>query len=73
MKPTSLMIRDGEKKIIETINNTQLPPCIIKLILEKIKNQIDKLCYEEEQMDIKKYETEKEKNKKVEEKINGQN
>ena len=39
----------------------------------KIKNQVDKLCYEEEQMDIKKYETEKEKNKKVEEKINGQN
>ena len=51
MKPTSLMIRDGEKKIIETINNTQLPPCIIKLILEMIKNQVDKLCYEEEQMD----------------------
>ena len=70
MKPTSLMIRDGEKKIIETINNTQLPHCIINLILEKIKNQVDKLCYEEEQMDSKKYETEKEENKKVEEKMN---
>ena len=68
MKPTSLMIRDGEKKIIETINNTQLPPCIIKLILEKIKNQVDKLCYEEEQMDIKKYETEKKQKKEEKQK-----
>lgn len=55
MKPTSLMIRDGEKDIINAINNTQLPPCIIKLILENIKNQVDRLCNEEEKRDIQEY------------------
>lgn len=58
MKPTSLMIRDGEKDIINAINNTQLPPCIVKLILEKIENQVNKLCYEEEQRDIQEYKEE---------------
>ena len=58
MKPTSLIIRDSKKEIIKAINNTQLPPCIIKLILNDINIQIDRLCIEEEQSDIKEYEKE---------------
>ncbi len=72
MKPTSLMIRDGKKSIIKSINDTQLPPCIIKLILEDINSQVDKLCYEEEQRDIKEYqkELEKQENKEIEQNDN---
>lgn len=69
MKPTSLMIKDGKRSIIEAINSTQLPPCIIKLILQDINIQIDRLCIEEEKEDTKKYQEEleeQEKNKKGE-------
>lgn len=68
MKPTSLMIKDGKRDIINAINNTQLPPCIIKLILEDINMQVDKLCIEEEQRDIQEYQ--KQENKDTEEKDN---
>lgn len=66
MKPTSLMIKEGKKNIIKSINDTQLPPCIIKLILSDINIQVDKLCFEEEQRDMQEYNEElkrKEKSK----------
>jgi hypothetical protein len=50
------MIRDGKKSIINAINNTKLPPCIVDLILNDIKNQVDILCKEEEQSDFKNYQ-----------------
>lgn len=70
MKPTSLMIKDGKKNIISAINNTELPPCVIKLILNDINIQVDRLCIEEEQKDIQEYQKElqMQKNKNVEQK-----
>lgn len=56
MKPTSLLIKDGQKNIIKAINETELPPCVIKLILKDIMNEVEKLCYQEEQSDLKQYE-----------------
>ena len=56
MKPTSLMIKDGQKNIIKTINETELRPCVIKLILKDIMNEVENLCYQEEQSDLKQYE-----------------
>lgn len=56
MKPTSLMIKDGQKNIIKAINETELPSCVIKLILKDIMNEVEKLCYQEEQSDLKQYE-----------------
>ena len=56
MKPTSLMIKKKKKNIIKAINETELPPCVIKLILKDIMNEVEKLCYQEEQSDLKQYE-----------------
>ena len=66
MKPTSLIIKDGKRKIISAINSTELPPCLLKLILQDISLQIDKLCIEEEENDLKEYEKELKKSEKKE-------
>lgn len=75
MKPTSLMISEGKQNIIKAINDAQLPPCIIKLILENINSQVDKLCYEEEQRDIQEYQKklETEKSEKQEKNVKEKN
>ena len=45
---------------------TELPPCLLKLILQDISLQIDKLCIEEEENDLKEYEKELKKSEKKE-------
>ena len=64
MKPTSLMIKDGKENIIKTINETELPPCVIKLIIKDIMNEIEKLCYQEEKRDLEEYTKSLESTKK---------
>ena len=45
----------GKPDFINT-DYEELPPCVIKLILKDIMNEVEKLCYQEEQSDLKQYE-----------------
>lgn len=40
MKPISLIIRDTQKAIVEAINGSQLPPCLLEAVLNPIYHQI---------------------------------
>ena len=50
-KPLSLQVQETEKEVVEVINKSQLPAYVLKTILERIYNEIDKIEKEE----IKKY------------------
>lgn len=65
MKPLSLKIKEGKSKIISAINETELPPCIIKMILQDIDLQVERLHKEEERIDIESYENELKEKKTV--------
>ena len=63
-KPITLIVNETRDKIVENINNAQLPAFCIKIILQDVLNEIEKIDNEE----IQKYKNELNKVKEKEEK-----
>ena len=61
-KPFTMKIQETEQKIVEIINNSQLPAYVLKNILQEIYAEIDRVDNEE----IAKYNEEQEKSQKKE-------
>lgn len=61
-KPFTLQIQETEQKIVEIINNSQLPAYVLKNILQGIYAEIERVDNEE----IAKYNEEQEKSQKKE-------
>lgn len=61
-KPFTMQIQETEQKIVEIINNSQLPAYVLKNILQGIYAEIDRVDNEE----IAKYNEEQEKSQKKE-------
>ena len=61
-KPFTIIIQETEQKIVEIINNSQLPAYVLKNILQGIYAEIDRVDNEE----IAKYNEEQEKSQKKE-------
>lgn len=61
-KPFTIQIQETEQKIVEIINNSQLPAYVLKNILQGIYAEIDRVDNEE----IAKYNEEQEKSQKKE-------
>jgi len=56
-KPFSLIVSETEQKVVEIINNSQLPAYVLKTILQNLYTQVENIEIEE----IKKYNEEQEK------------
>jgi len=56
-KPFTMQVQETEQKVVEIINNSQLPAYVLKTMFINIINEIDKLDAEE----IKKYTIEQQK------------
>lgn len=54
-KPFILKVKETEDKIVENINNSQLPTYVLKTILQNLYNQIEQI----EQKEIQEYERQK--------------
>lgn len=61
-KPFTMQIEETEQKIVEIINNSQLPAYVLKSILQGIYAEIDRVDNEE----IAKYNEEQKKSQKKE-------
>ena len=61
-KPFTMQIQETEQKIVEIINNSQLPAYVLKNVLQGIYAEIDRVDNEE----IAKYNKEQEKSQKKE-------
>lgn len=61
-KPITLIVNETRDKIVENINNAQLPAFCIKIILQDVLNEIEKIDNEE----IQKYKNELNKVKEKE-------
>ena len=58
MKPTSLKIRDLKEKLVNVINESDLPVCIIDLIFKEALTQISSACSDEYFYDLEQYKNE---------------
>ncbi len=56
-KPFTLQVQEIEQKLVEDINNSQLPAYVLKTILQNMYNQLEMI----EQEEIAKYNEEQEK------------
>ena len=63
-KPFTIQVQETEQKIVEDINNSQLPAYVLKTILQNIYKQLEEL----ETQEIQKYKEETEKENKKEDK-----
>ena len=54
-KPFILKVKETEDKIVENINDSQLPTYVLKTILQNLYNQIEQI----EQKEIQEYERQK--------------
>ena len=61
-KPFTMRIQEAEQKIVEIINNSQLPAYVLKNILQRIYEEVERVDNEE----ITKYNEEQEKSQKKE-------
>lgn len=61
-KPFTIQIQEAEQKIVEIINNSQLPAYVLKNILQGIYAEVERVDNEE----IAKYNEEQEKSQKKE-------
>lgn len=59
-KPFTIQVQEAEQKIVEDINNSQLPAYVLKTILQNIYKQLEEL----ETQEIQKYQEETEKEDK---------
>lgn len=66
-KPLSLIVQDAQKEIVDIINNSKLSMYVIKVMLNDIYREVERV----EQEEIKKYYEELEKNKEKESEKNG--
>lgn len=62
-KPITLIVNETRDKIVENINNAQLPAYCVKIILQQVLNEIERIDNEE----IEKYQNELNKIKEKEE------
>lgn len=61
-KPFTIQVQETEQKIVESLNNSQLPVYVLKNILINMINQLEKI--DKEEIDKYKEEMEKESEKK---------
>jgi len=61
-KPFTMRIQEAEQKIVEIINNSQLPAYVLKNMLQGIYAEVERVDNEE----IAKYNEEQEKSQKKE-------
>lgn len=61
-KPFALMVQETEQKIVEIINNSQLPAYVLKIMIKELYQQLENIEIEE----IEKYNEEQEKSQKKE-------
>lgn len=54
-KPISLLIKDSKQSIINTINETNLPPCLLEPIIKEIYFEVQGLVKQELVKDEKDY------------------
>lgn len=66
-KPVSLIVQDAQKEIVDIINKTNLSMYVVKVMLNDICKEVDRV----EQEEISKYYEELEKNKEKESDKNG--
>lgn len=50
-KPLTLLMQETKNNLIQTINNSSLPPCILELILKDMLNEINVLSKKQLQED----------------------
>lgn len=50
-KPITLAIKETKTNLIQTINNSSLPPCVLELIVKDILNEIHVLSQKQLQED----------------------
>lgn len=55
-KPTSLVIKEIEDKLVKTINESGLPAFIIKPILKGLYDEVKILCQQQYEADKAQYE-----------------
>lgn len=61
-KPFTIIVQEAEQKIVEIINNSQLPAYVLKTVLQNLYLQVENL----EKQEIAKYNEEQEKSQKKE-------
>lgn len=61
-KPIALIIKDTREKIVNALNESQLPPCLLEAVLNPIYQQIAQAAQAEIAQAEKEYTEEGEKN-----------
>lgn len=55
-KPLSVVYSEFNKNLIDLINNSQLPPFVLEMVLKNFCNDIHSLSQRQLEMDLKSYQ-----------------